>query len=119
MTIKVNQNWAAIPQGVFKTDLVQRKRAKAQAETHFHNYNFNLHIRQIQFRLETSHHGNQQMNCGQKVFAVDDWQANTREQNTHTHKNNLHWYSISKLANSQYGSKERPKGFESYKQMNT
>ncbi|GAA6223932.1 gamma-parvin [Lates japonicus] len=36
------------------------------------SHNFDLHIRrQIQFRLETSHHGNQQMNSGQKVFVVD------------------------------------------------
>lgn len=72
-----------ILQGAFKT-LWSRKGAKVRAETHFHNYNFNLHIRrQFEFRLEMSHHGNQQMNSGQKVFVVDDWQANSREQNRH------------------------------------
>ena len=78
--INIKLHWSAIQQGVFKTEIWTNK-------THFHNDNFNLHIRwQIQFRLERSHHGNQQMNSGQKVFVVDDWQANSREQNTHTHK---------------------------------
>lgn len=41
--------------------------------THFHDYNVHLYIRwQIQFGLKTFHHGNQQMNSGQKVFVVDD-----------------------------------------------
>lgn len=93
--IKVNHNWAAIPQGVFKTDLVHKKRAEARAETHFHNYNFNLHVWwQIQFRLETSRHGNQEMNSGQKVFVVDDWQANSRGQNTHIKTNDLRTHHL-------------------------
>lgn len=47
---------------------------------HLHNNDLNLHVRrQIQFGLETFHHGNQQMNGGQEVFVVDDWQAVSRQ----------------------------------------
>jgi len=66
--------------------------ATAWAATHFNNYNFNLHIWwQIQFGLERFHHGNQQMNSGQKVFVVDDWRENNREQNAHKKKISLQW----------------------------
>lgn len=44
--------------------------------THFHHYNFHLHIHwQIHFRLETPHHGNQQVKSRQQVFAVDNWRT--------------------------------------------
>lgn len=74
--------------------------AKARPETHFHNYNFNLDIRwQIHFRLETSHHGNQQMNSGQRVFVVNDWQI------THTHTKSTSTDTTDFITN-QCGSKE-------------
>lgn len=49
---------------------------------HLHNHDFNLKVRrQIQFGLESFRHGNQQMNGGQEVFVVDDWQAGSRQYN--------------------------------------
>ena len=49
------------------------KSVKARGETHLCNRNIDLHIWwQLQIRLETSHHGNQQMNGGQGAFVVDD-----------------------------------------------
>lgn len=53
------------PHNVLDWDLEQEKGAEAGAETHLHRHNFDLHIRrQLHFRLETLHHGNQQMNSG-------------------------------------------------------
>lgn len=58
----------------------QAKAPKIIPEAHLHNHDFNLHVRrQIQFGLESFHHGNQQMNGGQEVFVVDDWQAGSRQ----------------------------------------
>lgn len=83
MKIKVNHYWGAVPRGAFKTGFGAEEEEEEEAETHFYNCNFNLHIRwQIQFRLKASRHGNQQMNGGQKVFVVDDWQASSVENKT-------------------------------------
>lgn len=47
-----------------------------KAGTHFQHHDFHLHIGwQIHFRLETPHHGNQQVNSRQQVFVVDDWRT--------------------------------------------
>lgn len=56
------------------------KSVEDQCGAHLHNNDLNLHVgRQIQFGLETFHHGNQQMNGGQEVFVVDDWQAGSKQ----------------------------------------
>lgn len=62
------------------TSLAGSGRQVKVEKAHLHNHHFNLHVRrQLQLGLESFHHGNQQMNGGQEVFVVDDWQASSRQ----------------------------------------